>query len=85
MHACTQMAQAGSKSERKQARMALQQAAQDSVHSVSAPASAPLWLQLFPAFQALNMPCLPLANILAAQLMGLPKAPPEVSSLCIFV
>ncbi len=76
-----QMAQGDSKGERKKARQVLQQAAEESVRRVPAPASAPLWMQLFQALQALNLPCLPLANILSSQLMGLSKAPPEVGCL----
>ena len=76
-----QMAQAGSKAEKKRAGQELRQAAEEGAHSVPAPASAPLWLQLFPAFQALHLPCLPLARLLTRQLLGLPKAPPEVHRL----
>ncbi|KAK9868819.1 hypothetical protein WJX84_006213 [Apatococcus fuscideae] len=75
--AAAQVARAGSKTERKLARQSLQQAAVQGVRSVPAPASAPLWLQLFPAFQALSLPCLPLADQLLAQLTGLAKGHPE--------
>ncbi|KAK9828324.1 hypothetical protein WJX74_008746 [Apatococcus lobatus] len=75
--AAPQVAQAGSKKERRAVQQVLQAAADEGVKHVPAPASAPLWLQLFPAFQALALPCSTLAQLLLHQLMGLAKGAPE--------
>lgn len=76
-----QVAQAGSKKERRGAQRVLQEAAEAAVGHVPAPASAALWLQLFPAFQALALPCSPLANLLLTHLMTLAKGPSQVPTL----